>query len=326
MTGDGTALTRWFDAYVPRYAPERYAPLIRDAVRRAAPTTVGAARQAAGMLSGLVMWADETGMDVTPEVLFDQSVIDRYVTRAMVDLGYGPGSRVTAHWRLRVIAEAHDTAPTGARTRPVYRVPRPGALPYSPADVDGFVVWADAMRNPVNRHALLAMLGATLGAGLRAQEVAVLPGASITAGTPAGPVRVRIRGGTHPRTVTVLDRYADLLREAGCRAGPDWVVRPDRTGTDAVLATVVNKMIRDPRLPAFTLSRCRATWVCGHLTAGTRLDVLVAAGGFEDPNGLKGFMEGVPETAPDRSVAQLRAPRRGQPQPMLPLLDATDIR
>lgn len=320
MTEDATALSRWFDEYVPEYAPERYAPLIRQAVRRTGPATLKAARMAAGMLSGLVLWADETGLEVTAEVLFDRDVIDRYVAREMGPLGYAPSSRVSAHWQFRVLALANGSPTPVLGAGQAYRVPRADPRPYTAADVDGFLTWADAMPNPINRHGLLAVLAATLGAGLRSRDLVPLPGTCITSGRPPGTVRVTVSGGTHPRTVTVLDRYAHLLHLVGRAAGARWVVRPDRTGTQPLLTTAVNSMIRDPRLSVLTASRCRATWVCGHLAAGTRLDVLVEAGGFSSTEGLQLFLSGIPETTPDRAVALLREPRRGQPRPRVPTL------
>lgn len=312
------SVASWLAAYEPEYAPARFGPLIRESVQRAAPATVVAARLAAGMLSGLVMWADETGLDVTAGVVFDREVIDRYVAHAMGPLGYAPASRVSAHWQLRALALANG-APPGPGERRVYRVPRPAVEPYSPAEVDGFLAWADAKRNPVHRRALLAVLAGTLGAGLTRLELAALPGVAIT-GAASGTVRVAVRAGAHPRVVTALDRYAGLLLDAGRHAGREWVVRPDMSGTETRVTTAVNTMTRDPRLPVLTVSRCRSTWVCGHLTAGTRLDVLVEAGGFAGPEGLAGFLSVLPERAPDLDFGLLRRPRRGQPRPRVPAL------
>ena len=322
MTGDAVAL--WLDAYAPEYAPARYGPLIQDAVRRLEPDTVKAARFAAGVLSGLVMWADEAGLDVTVDALLDREVIDRYVSREMGPLGYAPASRVSAHWQLRSLAAVSGRALPGAGPGGVYRADRPGASPYGPADVDGFLGWAHAMRSPVNRHALLAVLTATLGAGLTRNDLAGLPGTAVTRDARGGCTRVAVRAGARPRTVTVLDRYAFPLLDLARRAGPRWLVRPDLTGTEDLVTVAVNSMRRDARLPMLTASRCRATWVCGHLTAGTRLDVLVDAGGFAGADGLAPFLAAASRVPPARAAGLLREPRRGQPTPLVPPLRPRD--
>jgi len=304
----------WLDQYVPDLAGPEHAQMIREAVRRACPGTVGAAGTMAGSVSGYVMWAQDTGLPVTHRVLFDPETIDRYVAVAMGTLGYGPATRMSAHSQLYAVAGAsgYPVPATGHR----YRSARPGSRPYTGSETDGLVVWADAQRSPRTRHALLAVLGLTLGAGLTARDVAGLLGSDIRRGPHPAAVRVTVRGGDRPRTVPVLTRYADLVEEHALTAGEHWVVRPDKPGDAKLLSDYIHKARPDASLPMLSPARCRATWIRGHLEAGTRLDVLIGAAGHTNVASLYSHVR----SASPVDQAPFRDPRRGQGRPAVPVL------
>ncbi len=69
----------------------------------------------------------------------------------------------------------------------------------------------------------------------------------------------------------------------------------------------INRAQRAPDAPPLLQSRCRITWLCDHLAAGTRLDVIAAAGGFAHAEKDQTRSPGSSTPcAPDDAVATLR--------------------
>lgn len=208
-----TRAERW----EPRLADPTYAPMLRRLALAAQPPT---ARQTVFLLtclSGLAFWAAETGVRVDQDTLTDPELIARYEHHGM------PGSIFPVRRRIREVldrvSEAHRGVPTPPR--PPGDAKRAYARPYDTDDVDRLVRWGQAQRSNLKRHALLAIIGCGLGAGLSRADLKTVNGTSVTA-HPDGTVTVQV-GGKAPREVTVLRRYETLL--LGLR------VRPPATGS-----------------------------------------------------------------------------------------------
>ncbi len=71
------------------------------------------------------------------------------------------------------------------------------------------------------------------------------------------------------------------------------------------------RLARDPAAPRLSAGRCRASFICDHLAAGTPLPVLLAVSGITGPESLARYARHVPGmSAPEAALrARWRAGR-----------------
>ena len=263
------------ERWQPRLADHVHAPMLRRLAMAADPADTRQTVDLLTALSGLAFWAAETGLRVEEDTLTDPELIGRYEQVGM------PGSIFPVRRRVREaldkVSEAHRGVPVPPR--PPGAAKRAYAHPYTPDDVDRLVRWAEAQRSNLKRHALLAILGCGLGAGLSRADLKTVTGTDVTS-DPDGTVTIQV-GGKAPRHVIVLRRYETLLLDLARHAGDDWLVAP---GLDPDRENPVRwhweQATPDSRTPDLTLRRARITWQCTHLALGTRLDVLAEAAGL----------------------------------------------
>ncbi len=195
--------------------------------------------------------------------------------------------------------------PPGQRATP-FAGARPPP-PYSPAERAELAAVAAAQRDPAKRASALAMVVFGIGAGLRPGELVALRGSDVTRHGRQVAVRV---SGPAARLVPVAPRYAGRPELARC-AGNGFVFRPgpaDR-GYKNFVTNFALGLAADPAAPRLTLSRCRSSFICGHLAAGTPVGELLAITGICQAESLARYARHV-EGAPSKAV--LRACWRRQ--------------
>ena len=184
-----------------------------------------------------------------------------------------------------------------------------GAAPYSPAERAELAAIAAAQRDPAKRRSALALVVFGIGAGLRPGELAALRGSDVTRPWPPGS---RFgSAGAAARVVPVAPRYAGraagLARGAGAGScsGPGRPTAATRTSSPTSPA----RLAADPAAPRLTMSRCRSSFICGHLADGTPVGELLAITGICQAESLARYARHV-EDAPSKAV--LRAWDRTQ--------------
>ena len=118
---------------------------------------------------------------------------------------------------------------------------------------------------------------------------------------------MEVTAGPAPRTVPVAARYAGRALDLAREAGAGFVFRPgpaDRAGKNFV-NMFAQRLVRDPSAPALSASRCRASFICDHLAAGTPLPALLAIAGIAEAESLARYAARVPGV--NSSKAALRA-------------------
>ena len=289
--------------YRPRLASASHGPFIARLVAAVRPGSKVDAGSLLGAVSGLVLWAQETGLDIDPAVLLDGDVIARYVQVGLD--GYANTTRRLVRRNLDRVASAH-AAPPSRRGRPA-RDEEPSEVPYTAAEIDGLLSWAASQRTERRRRSLLVMIAVGLGCGPRNAELRGITGEDVTV-RDDGTVTVRV-GGPHAREVVVRRRFEALLGELGPRAGWRWVVDPTVVPRDQqATAEIVHGSRPSAGVPALSPGRCRATWLDDLLVSGVRLDVIVGAAGLVDAQDLlaRRLAHLEPEP-PTRARAALRA-------------------
>ena len=161
---------------------------------------------------------------------------------------------------------------------------------------------ARAQRGAAKRASALAMIVFGIGAGLRPVELAALRGTDVTQA--GGQVIVRVTGGPPP-----AGRALDLARAAG----GEFVFCPgpaDRAYKNFV-SVFAARLASDPDAPRLSAGRCRASFICGHLAAGTPIPALLAVSGIAEPESLARYARHVPGmNAPEAALrARCRAER-----------------
>jgi integrase len=182
----------------------------------------------------------------------------------------------------RLAAPVHG--PPGRRATPFAGARAPA--PYPVADRAGLTAVARARRDPAKRASALAMVVFGIGAGLRPGELAALRGTDAAAA--GGQVIVNVTCGPAPRSVPVAPRYAGRAAELARRAGEEFVFCPgpaDR-GYKNFVNVFAARLAADPAGPRLAAGRCRASFICDHLGAGTPVPVLLAAAGLAEAESL----------------------------------------
>ncbi len=276
-----------------------------DPVPAQADGAAGPGRQAmtATVLRGLSRFADMRGIPADAEFLPGYDVIEAFLRRrppraGVVHLRHLPVSAVSPG------APVHG--PPGQRATPFAGAAAPA--PYSANEQAELAAAAAAQRDPAKRRSALAIAVFGIGAGLRPGELVALCGSDV--GRRGRQVVVEVSGAA-TRVVPVTSCYAARAAELARGAGNGHLFRPgpaDR-GYKNVVTSFARNLAADPAVPRLTVSRCRASFICAHLAAGTPLRELLAITGICQAESLARYARHI-DGAP--SKAFLRAWDKGQ--------------
>jgi integrase len=151
--------------------------------------------------------------------------------------------------------------------------------PYSPAERAELAAVAAAQRDPARRASALAVVVFGIGAGLRPGELVALRGSDVIGHGRRVSVHV---SGAAARVVPVTAPYAGRAAGLAAAAGHAHLFRPgpaDR-GYKNFVTNFARALTADPDASRLTVSRCRSSFICDHLAAGTPLRELLAITGI----------------------------------------------
>ena len=252
---------------------------------------------------GLSRFAATRGIPAGPEFRLDYDVIEAFCVAGL--RGRACSTRGTYRSALYQLARPVHGEP-GQRATPFAGARAP--VPYSPAERAALASIAAAQRDPVKRASALAMVVFGIGAGLRPGELAALRGTDVS----RRGRRVTVRAGRlAARVVPVTSGYAGRAAGLAAAAGAGRLFRPgpaDR-GYKNFVTNFARSLAADPGAPRLTLGRCRSSFICGHLAAGTPLRELLAITGIRQAESLARYAHHV-DGAPAKAV--LRAWDRRQ--------------
>ena len=245
-------------AYIGRWRPSSVSPraaaFARDVITKAGPEGRERAKNLLWAAGKLADYAIGLGLEAVPDVVLHPSAAERFTRSAP---GLPGAARRTLRTNLRFI---------GRRVVPqLYPADMPlprerAKAPYSPAQIDGYLVLADAQpaRERRMRAAGLVCLGA--GAGLIRSDLRDARGADVIARS--GGLVVAVRG-RRPRTVPVLSRYHDPLLAAARSAGNGLICGGADPGRRNITNPLISALDGGTGLPRLDTSRLRATWLAG---------------------------------------------------------------
>jgi integrase len=238
------------------------------------------------------------GLPASAACLLDYDVIEAFCVAGLRDRA-APARGTYRSLLYALAGEVHG--PPSCRATPFAGAKAPP--PYSRDERAGLIPAARARNGLAKRSSALAMVAAGIGAGLRPGELAALRGAHVMRA--GGNVVTRVTGPA-PRTVPATGRYGPLLEELARGAGSGFVFRPgpaDR-GYHNFVNGFARGLVSDPAAPRLPVGRCRASFICDHLAAGTPPGELLAITGIREAESLARYARHV-KGAP--SKAALRA-------------------
>ena len=250
---------------------------------------------AATALRGLSRFGSARGIPEGPEFLLDYDVIEAFCVAGL--RGRLPSTRGTYRSVLYRLAGPVHGEP-GQRATPFAGAKAPP--PYSLAERAGLTAIAAAQRDPAKCSSALAIVVFGIGAGLRPGELVALRGSDVARRGRRLVVEVT---GPAARVVPVASQYAGRAAGLARGAGSGYLFRPgpaDR-GYKNFVAGFAATLAADPAAARLTVRRCRASFICDHLAAGTPLRELLAITGICEAESLARYARHV-RGAPSKAV------------------------
>jgi len=268
----------------------------------------GVRRQAVAATAarGLCRFAQARGIPPGPEFLLDYDVIEAFCVAGLP--GARPSTLGTYRSALYRLARPVHGEP-GLRATPFAGARAP--VPYSPAERAELAAMAAAQRDPARRASALAVVVFGIGAGLRPGELVALRGSDVSRRGRRVTVRV---WGRAARVVPVTPGYAGRAAGLAASAGAGHLFRPGPAdpGHKNFVTNFARTLTGDPAASRLTMSRCRPSFICGHLAAGTPAGELLAITGICQAESLARYaahVDGAPAKAALRTWDKHRQAR-----------------
>jgi len=246
--GVAAYIARWRPSSVPPQAAA-FARAVIMAVQPGGQERAKNLLWAAGRLAG---YAASAGLALEPQVVFHPSLIERFARCAP---GLSPVARRTLRTNQRFIArrvvpQLHPADVPLPRER--------SKMPYSPAEIAGFLALAGAQPTAERRMRAAGLVCLGAGAGLIRADLRDARGTDVIARS--GGLVVTVRG-RRPRTVPVLSRYHPRLRAAARCAGSALICGGADPGRRNITNPLITALDGGTGLPRLDTSRLRATWL-----------------------------------------------------------------
>jgi hypothetical protein len=295
-TGVAGYIGRWRPSSVPPQA----AAFAREVVKAVAPGGRERAKNLLRAAGKLADWAIGLGLEPVPEVLLHPSVTERFTRCAP---GLSGVTRRTLRTNLRFI---------GRRVVPqLYPadlpLPRERAkAPYTPAQIEGYLVLADAQPTAGRRMRAAGLVCLGAGAGLIRGDLREVRGSDVRCRS--GGVVVQVRG-SRPRAVPVLARYHAPLLAAARFAGAGLICGGTDPGRRNITNPLTAALDGGGGLPRLDTSRLRATWPAD-CADQLGLATFMHAAGISCSQRLGDLVAGLEPTGEAEAVRLLGAARR----------------
>jgi integrase len=290
--------------YIGRWRPSSVsaeaAAFARDVIAAVSPDGRERAKNLLWAAGRLADYAICLGLDLTPEIVFHPSVIERFARCAP---GLSGVARRTLRTNQRFIARCVVPQLYPADVP----LPRERAkAPYSRAEITGFLALADAQPTAARRMRAAGLVCLGAGAGLIRSDLRDVRGTDVKCRS--GGIVVQVRS-SRPRTVPVLARYHPRLLAAAESAGTGLICGGTDPGRRNITNPLISALDGGTGLPRLDTSRLRATWLrdCADQLG---LATFMAAAGISCSQRLGDLVAGLEPAGEAAAVALLGAARR----------------
>ncbi|TFD65484.1 hypothetical protein [Cryobacterium sp. Hh38] len=287
--------------YRPIYALaywETIGPFIEAAVADAASATGRAPRTLFPATVAFVLWCWQTrGTPLERRRIFRRRVVEGFIHRGMGN--YLSGSKATHRATLALMVESLNPADGVRERRPIPR--SAPTKPYAPGEIAALHSWAQSQGTPRRQLDAIALMTLGLGAGLATRELLAVRTSDLELRDDHVLIIV---WESRPRLVPVLPEWHKPLHRIINDLNPnDWFFCPGRTNVHP--GQVTDFLQRARTTLDVRPSRMRATWLLGHLIAGTPPRELLRISGLKNLAALDQLIAQAAEsgTQPTRSTS-----------------------
>lgn len=283
------------EGFSPRTVSAAAGAFAREVTAGARPESPARAKAFLFAASRLGAYCESVGLELRGEVLVHPSVIDRF---ALVGGDrWSAATRRTLRTNLRAIARRLGPGPEAvALSRERAKVP------YTPAEIAGYLALADAQPTESRRQRAGALVCLSAGAGLVGADLRAVAGTDVV--RRSGGVVVEVTSGRHPRLVPVLARYHARLLAAATWAGTRFLVGGTAPARRNVTTPLTASLAGGADLPRIEVARLRATWLL-EVAEGIGLRAFMDAAGITCSQRLGDLVALLPAAHLDESVARL---------------------
>jgi hypothetical protein len=296
ITVDGWDTSAFLLAWRPRSVPAGAAWFSRSVVARVGVSHKARAKALLWNCAQLGAFAESVGLELDPEVLFGEAVIERFL--ALGCRSFSPGTTRTLRTNLRFVAKQLAAANS----------PAPAALPrerskcpYSSSEIAGYLALADAQPTEARRQRANGLICLGAGAGLTGIDLRAVRGIDVV--VRSGGVVVCVRAG-RPRVVPVLAHLAERAIAAGRFAGAEFIVGGVEPTRRNVTSGLIASLSGGFDLPRLEIPRLRATWLSS-VGALIGLPTFLAAAGITCSQRLGDVMQSLEPAEEAEAVALL---------------------
>lgn len=241
-------------------------------------------RTTLGVVARLAAWVYVQYGAVTRETVFHHNIImDYFESNAAKHLT----KRAAGAQRSLLFRIGAELNPEWSREVTWGMTYEPALEPYSDSDIERFFAWARSQPTKKREAGCILLLALTLGAGLRAGEVARLRGHDIVIDQQGVIVRPHgYRGAAHRNVPVhvafqqyVIDAYNELP------SADDYLFRPGRSSEETTLvSSYIRRVTRESDKHYPDTRRLRNTWIVRMITSGVPTDVICGAAGLNNLN------------------------------------------
>jgi integrase len=287
-------------AWRPHGVSEAAGAFARAVVVGACPASAERARALLFAASRLAAFGEEVGLELEVEALLCEAVIERFIlcgTR-----GLSPATARTLRTNLRHLARALQAHPNPLPVAP------PGdraKVPYSPAEIEGYLRLAQAQSTRSRRMRCTALVCLGAGAGVVSGELRHVRGCDVL--ERSGGLVVGVPG-VRARAVPVLFRFHEPLLEAAAFAAEGLICGGRHHGRRNLSDALCRALSVDPSLPRLQAGRLRSTWLCEAAQA-IGLQAFMAAAGVSCSQRLGDIASSLPQVGEAQTVALLGGSR-----------------
>ena len=260
---------------------------VYDVVDRAEPLVVYSARELYPAVTRLTHFARTEYAPLTDDAVFDPYMVNRFIIHHLA--GYNRASRNTIRARLRRVSEALLCDGAVGKFRALGKAD--AVRPYTEAEQAALEGWSRAQTSAERRTSAAALLSLGFGAGLTGAEIIRLRLENVATTDTTCVVRIIGEGA---RDVPVLHEWSAGLRSRYVHLnGQGWAFRAEQRGSNVNLITDFVSRTAPPM--EIQTRRMRATWLVGHLEAGTPLKTLLRVAGLQSAEALDRILPFVSE-------------------------------
>ena len=201
----------------------------------------------------LASFAESVGLELTEEMVFTESVIERFVAVGCGE--FSPATRRTLRTNLRFVAACLERC---GGPLPASLPRERSKTPYSDSEIDGYLAMCDTQPTVARQSRASGLICLGAGAGLVGVDLRGVRGQDVT--SRHGGVVVEVSG-PRRRSVPLLARFAERALAAASFSSEDFIVGGVDLKRRNVTSRLIASMSGGGDLPRLEIPRLRATWL-----------------------------------------------------------------